>query len=383
VTQTAQKPWIGYGNNSKSFGAAFTAGQKCSFDVSFAADGQTASFVPEGGSAMSVGGGWSGEASGCSNLYLFACNDAKNKKPIYRSAARCYGLTIYQGGETPVRNFRPCVKDGQAALYDTVSGRIFYPVPAITAEEGAGPILDESAQSPIDTYLEYVETDGTQYIDTGVVGRSWTSAEFVETNLRPDSGGEECLLGAIGSASDSRFYMWYHGNTYTLGLGYGGSYWRPSLNDPTKPAAQWGEGYEDVYRLRCGDTTHARVSFAKGAQSFTAVNDTTGGWTLYSSLTHSGNVDTERNLYLFARNNNGTPDAFAKSRLYWMKLKQDGRLVRKFQPVRLKNGLVGLWDHVEGKTYLPKTSDGYITYFSDVGSEAEEMFFDPLVLILR
>ena len=117
--------------------------------------------------------------------------------------------------------------------------------------------------------------------------------------------------------------------------------------------------------------------------ALTAVNDTTGDRTLFSSRTLSGSVDTERNLYLFARNNNGTPDAFAKSRLYWMKLKQDGRCVRKFQPVRLKNGLVGLWDHVEGKTYLAKTSAGSLAYFSAVGPETEKMFFDPLVLILR
>jgi len=168
--QNSQQPWIGYGNNSKSFGSAFVAGTKYVFDVSFAAGSQTASLTPEGGSATTTSSTWSGEATGKGNLYLFACNDAKNKKPIYRSAAKCYGLTIYQNGDNvnPVRNFKPCVKDGQAALYDTVSQRIFYPIPAIPAAEGAGPILDESAQSPINAYLEYVETDGTQYIDTGM-----------------------------------------------------------------------------------------------------------------------------------------------------------------------------------------------------------------------
>ena len=385
ITETAQKPWIGYGNNSQSFGSAFVAGTKYAFDVSFTADGQTASFVPESGSTSTISTNWTDEASGQGNLYLFACNDAKNKTPIYRSAAKCYGLTIWQG-ETKVREFKPCVKDGQAALYDTVSGRIFYPVPAIPAEGNTGAVKEESARSPVDAYLEYVETDGTQYIDTEVVGRSWTSAEFIETNLRPNVGNgdvEECFLGAIGSDANSRFYMWYHAGKDTLGFGYGSSWWRPSMSNPATPAAKWDVGYEDVYRLYCGTTTHARVSFAKGAQSFTAIDDANRSRTLFSSRTLSDNVDTERNLYLFARNNNGTPDAFAKSRLYWMKLKQDGRLVRKFQPVRLKNGLVGLWDHIEGKTYLPKTSAGSLAYFSAVGSETEMMFFDPLVLIIR
>ena len=384
--QDSQQPWIGYGNNSQSFGSAFVAGTKYAFDVSFAAGEQTASFVPETGSALSISRTWSGEASGQGNLYLFACNDAKNKKPIYRSAARCYGLTIYQGGETPVRNFKPCVKDGQAALYDTVSGRIFYPVPAIPAEGNTGAIKEESALSPVDAYLEYVETDGTKYVDTGVVGKAGTVAEFIETNLRPNVGdgdGEECFLGARDSDATHRFFMWYHAAKDTLGLGYGSSYWRPSLSDPNTPAAKWSVDYEDVYRLHYGDTTHARVAFTKGAQSFTAVNDATGDRTLFSRRMLSDDIDTKQSLYIFARNNNGTADAFCKSRLYWMKLRQDGRYMRRFQPARLKNGLVGLWDHVEEKIHLPKTSTGAITYFSAVGTETESMSVAPLVITIK
>ena len=66
-----------------------------------------------------------------------------------------------------------------------------------------------------------------------------------------------------------------------------------------------------------------------------------------------------------------------------MKLRQDGKYVRKFQPVRLKNGLVGLWDHVEGKTYLPKTSTGGFAYFSAVGPEAESLFDPSLIIFVK
>ena len=383
VTETAQKPWIGYGNNTKSFGSAMATGTKYAFDVSFAAGAQSVSLVPEGGSDIGTTASWSGEASGCSNLYLFACNDAKNNKPIYRSAARCYGLTIYQGGETPVRNFKPCVKDGQAALYDTVSQRIFYPVPAIPAEGNAGAVKEESALSPVEAYLEYVETDGTQYIDTGVIGKAGTTAEFIETNLRPNGGAEECFLGAIGSDANSRFYMWYHGSINTLAFGYANLYWRPSLSNPATPAAQWGEGYEDVYRLYCNATNHARVAFSDGLQRIAIVNNTTGEWEVISERDIAGNIDTGRNLYLFANNSNGTAASFAKSRLYWLKLRQNGANARKFQPVRLKNGLVGLWDFVEEKVYLPKNASGGFATFSAVGPETQKMFNKGMVLILR
>ena len=385
VTETAQKPWIGYGNNTKSFGSAYAAGTKYSFDVSFAAGAQSVTLTLEGGSPTTTPQTWSGEASGKGNLYLFACNDAKNDKPIYRSAARCYGLAIYQGGETPVRNFKPCVKDGQAALYDTVSRRIFYPVPAIPAEGNTGAVTEESALSPVDAFLEYVETDGTQYIDTGVVGKAGTTAEFVEASLCDNQDVEECFLGAVTANWQSeRFYMWYHRTKFALGLGYAGEYWTPSLADPTAKVSDWNPATNpDAYPLSNGAQTHARVSFAAGAQKVLVVNDATGARTVVANWTIADDVNTGRNLYLFANNNNGTAASFAKSRLCWLKIWQDGSWVRKFQPVRLKNGLVGLWDFVEEKTYLPKTSTGGLAYFSAVGPEAGKLFNKGFVIIVR
>ena len=383
VTETAQKPWIGYGNNAQSFGSALDAGRKYAFDVSFAAGAQSFALTPDGGTTITTAREWSGDATGNGSLYLFACNDAKNGKPIYRSAARCYGLTIYQGGDSPVRNFKPCVLDGQAALYDTVSRRVFYPVPAIPAAGNTGAIKEESMRSPIDAYLEYVETDGTQFVDTGVIGKTGTTAEFLETNLRPNGGGEECFLGSVGSDANSRFYMWYHGGIDTLAFGYAGSYWRPSLSDPATPAAQWGAGYADVYRLYCNATNHARVAFSSGSQSVTLIDDATGARTTISERALSDNVNTAQNLYVFARNNNGTADSFARSRLHWLKIWQDGACIRKFQPARLKNGLVGLFDHAEGKFYLPQIADGSLAYFSTVGPKGEKLVASSFVFVVR
>ncbi len=383
VTEIAQKPWIGYGNYPQSFGSAYVAGQKYTFDVSFAAGSQPFTLTPEGGLPTTTTQSWQGDADGRGNLYLFACNDAKNGAPIYRSAARCYGLTIYQGGETPVRDFKPCVKDGQAALYDTVSQRIFYPIPAIPAEGNTGDVTEESANSEPEAFLEYVETDGTQYVDTGVVGKAGTSAEFIETNLRPNGGDEECFLGSIGSDSNSRFYMWYHGALDTLAFGYAGSYWRPSLGDPATPAEQWGAGYADVYRLYCNDTNHARVAFSAGSQTIAIFDDEAKTSAVISSRTLADDVNTGKNLYVFANNQNGTAASFARSRLYWLRLRQDGEPVRRFQPVRLRNGLVALWDSLGKKAYLPKSASGGYAAFSAVGPETDELVTPPFVMVVR
>ena len=388
IDQTEQYFWVGYGNNKEKWSSIGKAAVdvKYFFDISFVAGSQPFMLARDGGATTnSYTWTWADDASGCSNLYLFACNDAKNKKPIYRSAARCYGLTIYQGDETPVRNFKPCVKDGQAALYDTVSQRLFYPTPAIPAEGNTGAVMDESAQSPVAAYLQYVETDGTQYIDTGVIGMAGTTAEFIETTLCDNSSKEECFLGAVTANSDTeRFYMWYHRTRFALGLGYASSFWTPDRSNPTAIASDWDIATNpNAYGLPTGTTSHARVEFASGLQKVTIFDDATGGRTVVSQRTIAGDIDTAKNLYLFARNKNGTADSFAKSRFYWLKIKQGKTWIRRFQPVRLKNGLVGLWDYVEQKTYLPKTSAGGFVAFSAVGPETGKMLKAPLLIIIR
>lgn len=370
IDATARKPWLGYGNKAHSFGSYMVTGTKYTFDVSYADGSQTFSMTP--GNGMSANQTWAGAADGQGSLYLFACNDAANNSVLYPASARCYGLTLYQG-DTPVRVFRPCIKDGFVGLYDTLSGRVFFTTPRLPAKGYVGDVLPESLLSPVAAYLEYVETDGTLALDTGVAGRVGTVAEFRETNLCPKKDREECFLGACGPNNlTDRFYMWYHASAYTLGIGYGALYWRPSQ-----------PGSSSNYSLAYGDTTHARVSFAAGAQTVTIIDDATKARTTISEKTDATGVDTGHTLSLFARNNNGAYDSFCSTRFYYLKLWKDGTSVRVFQPVRLQNGLVALWDFVEGKAYCPRTASGSLAFFAAVGPETERISGFPFILTVR
>ena len=265
-----------------------------------------------------------------------------------------------------------------------MSQRIFYPVPAIPAEGNTGAVKEESVRFPIAAYLEYVETDGTQYIDTGVVGKSGTTAEFIEVSLCSKSSDVEYFLGAKGSEDNSRFFMWYHRNHFVLGLGYGSENWTPSIANPTEKVEKWDpQENPDAYRLPNGRINHVRVAFSGGSQKVVSIDDATGTKTTVADRAISGGMDTAQNLYAFACNNNGTPTDFAKSRLYWLTLRQNGNYIRKFQPVRLKNGLVGLWDIVNEITYLPKSASGGYATFSAVGPESEKIFVKSLMLLVR
>ena len=322
----------------------------------------TAAFSATNSAGVSTGtvtvdgiGPWSTTFTGLNtgrSLYVFANNHGNG--PAGKSKTRCYGLKIYQGPEDGgnmvlVRDFQPCFHNGRAGLYDAVSKEIFYSI------SGTDLVCDENSNVP-DEFIEYVESQGPlaeadgqkpAYIDTGIIGQSGITIEFKEKNLfsRPRTE-EECVIGARSDAN-TRFFMWYHASGYSLGLGYGGTYWRPVTTDPTK-AGKWNDA--NLYPLNYGDTTHARVSFAAGSQTFTAINDETGAEKVWTSLSDASTVNTGRSLYLFARNNNGTPDDFSSSRIYFLKIWQGNDLVRDFRPC-LKNGVAGLYDAVSSNIF--------------------------------
>ena len=242
----------------------------------------------------------------------------------------------------------------------------------------------------MDCYVDYVETDGKVFIDTGVIGKAATTAEFKETSMQK-STSEEAFLASYGGSSDdvSRCFMWYHAWGYNVGLGYG-TYYRPKKNDAYTDAANSAD--PDVYMLNPGDTTHARVSFAVGSQTFTVIDDATGVETLYSSKAVSTDVDTGRTLYLFAKHDSdaGAPSSTAASRFYYLKIWQgdsDGsnmQPVRDFRPVKLTNGLVVLWDFVNDVPYVPKSTTAPYNYtpFPVVGPDGAPIR-DGIIMILR
>ena len=356
-----------------------TVGVTNSFDVTFADGSQTM----EWNGTQVLNATTAGTVDTGNNLCLFSTSHWR-----WRSQARCYGLQIWQDGRL-VRDFKPCLVDGRGMLYDAVTESIYRPSPDIPASR-VGKIVLSGEEKPVQ-YVDYVETDGKVFIDTGVIGKAATTAEFKETSMQKASGTEECFLGSYGGSSDdvSRCFMWYHGWNATVLLGYGKSY-RPKKNDPYTDAENGAD--PDVYKLPKNTTTHARVSFAVGSQTFTVIDDATGTETLYSSKTGSTNVDTGRNLYLFAKNDSdaGTPKTPAASRFYFLKLWQgdaDGsnvQLVRNFRPVKLTNGLVVLWDFVEKKAYLPQstTAPYDCTTFPVVGPDGAEIR-DGLMIIVR
>ena len=320
-----------------------TAGQKYSFDVSYAAGSQTIDLdgerIFDETSAASIDTGY--------NIFLFAVNNKGN--PLYEAPARCYGLKLWQDG-TLVRDFKPCVKDGKGMLWDEVTQTLYRPFLNVPATfDNVGAITGIGDAKPV-SYLEYIETDGTQYVDTEVIGRSGTKAEadMAWLTLGDDFG----LLDARGndgtSANNTRILM-IHSHQSCMSLGYG--VWIQNK----------GNGLTYITGTRYTITSDLRA----GSQTLVVNGDT-----VYAG-TSAATYDTGYNLYLFANNLAGAVYNRSHVRLYGLKIWQDGELVRDFRPVLLDSGFAALWDKVSEQVFVPSmpfSATGRVTHKFNSGT---------------
>ncbi|MBR4170051.1 MAG: hypothetical protein IKR48_00205, partial [Kiritimatiellae bacterium] len=314
---------------------AITRGTRYAFDVSYAVGSQTIDIngerIMEAHSDATVDSG--------GNLYLFAANRGNTQPAYYNAHARCYGLKIWQDGIL-VRDFKPCVKDGWAMLYDTETRALYCPVPLIPAKGNVGAYQPTGEEKP-EYYLDWVDTDGTQYIDTGVTARDGTAAEFEMEWKQFAYSSDWEFLGARTSGN-RRFLMW-HVVKNALSYGYN-SFWYP---DSRNPAATVGGDNANKVLAVANHKYHVSTALDNGSQVITA-----DGTTIVNRTDTDG-VNAGCNLYIFADDKAGTAQFFCQARLYWLKIWQDGFIMRDFRPVLLDNGWAALWDARHNEIYSP------------------------------
>ena len=344
--------WLGYVGTGTYPSVAMTTNRVYAFDVTFAKGSQT--FTLDGVDVHS--GSVDAEVDTGLNLMLFSGVGR------FHSAARCYGLKLWQGDSDGsnmqlVRDFKPCVVDGKAMLYDEVSQSVFKPTPDIPASGNTGKVILSGDEKPV-AFVEYVESDRTQFVDTGVIGKSGTAVDMELAFL--ESADKGFLDARRGS---SRYYLFHNGSSRAM-IGYGNWYYVP------KTEGIMTQTTADGFVMTLKRKYHAESSLATDVQTVKIDG------TLLLNDTKSDSVDTGYNMYLFACNQDGAPTYAGKSRLYWLKLYQNGNLVRDFKPVRLKNGLVVLWDFVEKKAYPAQSvnAPGNYTFFSAVGPEGDAIY---------
>ena len=298
------------------------------------------------------------------SLTLFALNgtsDGSDGRTDY-SSIRLYSAKIWDGDEL-LRDFAPCVaSDGRAGLYDSVTRRMFYMEsaasgdPEVSLDTNVGGCTNSLALASMDApdkLLDYIESDGVQdYFDTGVLGNAGVKMEAVMSWVEVPSdaifiGSRKADTGS-GEGHEFRFFPYNYwvnpnGNVSSHRFSYGHHVWS-AVKDGAGVPATAGVKYK------------IETTMENGSQTISVSEQNAGVWEEVASQTESEAyaIDTDLPMYLFARNMDGVADAFAKARVYslklWTKSGDEYVLARDLVPAKAC-GKVLLYDNVTKSFY--------------------------------
>ena len=171
------------------------------------------------------------------------------------------------------------------------------------------------------TRVEYIESTGTQWLNTNVVGKTGVSAtiDFEFTSISAEA------INILGSKKENiRIYMPHYNSGFYIGYG-----------DAVKlnKTAAVGERHQMTISLLAGQQS----VYLDGQQIYTGANTTT-----YNSTLH---------MYLFGLNSDEAPAYLASIKLYACQIYDDDTLVCDYIPCRNPDGEAGLYDMVGGRFY--------------------------------
>lgn len=297
---------------------------------------------------------------GSSNLTIFGMNTggtvANNARMNF------YSCEIYDNG-TLIRSFIPCKNpSGTIGLYDIVnskfytnvgSGGTFTAGPEVPKSTGininclgsnkvvdiddvqlqelskdtewifqyvAGPLLPDGY-----TQLEYIQSSGSQYINTGFKPNQDTKISI--TVDFPLSRTTWLYGGRTSAGSNSLGFLCEDGSRYRFD-------YASSVNALTvKPT---GKFTIDSDKNKC---------YINGELVFTAT---------YKTFT------SPVNMYIFNNNNNGSLSGGSSAKLYNCSIYDNGVLIRSFIPCKNASGTVGLYDSVNNQFYQNAGSGTFI-----------------------
>lgn len=262
------------------------------------------------------------------------------------NAVRLFGVTSNEGytgaangiyklyrckmhnGDTVYRDFIPCKNaSGTIGLYDLVGGE-FYTTP--TAAEAVA--LPEGY-----TQVEYLQSSGTQYINTNFKPDGETTVNIVfQTSSAPDNLND--TLPVYGAATD------YNSNAF--------EFWTLSGGFATY-------GSQD-YKSNLGITTGKKHTVSQ-AKNVLTVDGTSYTFTKQT-------FTAPYSLLLFATHRSGGIKICASAanlKIYSCKIYNNGTLVRNFVPVKNSSGALGLYDTVNGAFYT-NAGSGTFTAGADI-----------------
>ena len=328
--------WVnnsGAGRNANVSGAANMPPVGSPFEVEVTSKvGRLEQKLTVGGTTTTASNSdWTGGWSYDKTLYLAALHH-RNTAGYYNTNhnVRIFSAQIYDGDKL-IRDYLPCRRksDNKPGLYDLVEGKFY--TNALTGEFTLGTDYDVTSENIPGKYqqVEYLESTGTQYIDTKY---KFQQNDSVEIKVAPQSDGDKAIFGSyedggigceLGTLNNQ-----FRGNIGSAGTGYD---------------YQKGETY--TLELRSGKWYCGTVGFG-----------------------NTKNTTATINSFLFARNY-GNDRKTVSVKLYSASVKRNGSIIRNFIPCyRKADGKPGLYDGITGE------------FFTNLGT-GEFKTGDPVIIL--
>ena len=256
------------------------------------------------------------------------------------SVMRLYDFKIYDN-ETLIRSFVPCYRksDNKPGVYDIVNG-MFYTNARTTGEFLLGNInvlkLPKEYQE-----VEYLESTGTQYIDTGVIPQANSRTKI---KLEFTSSTQTQYAGFFGAqVDDSNTYGYTFSNVAGNAIKFKGS--KNYMGGPTF-------AINVSYEIDC------------------SINTFNINGTNYTN-TDTWSKTMDESIYIFTRNSAGVAmsSTFTTGRLYYFMQYEGDALIRDYIPCyRKSDNIPGLYDLVNNVFYT-NAGTGTFLVGADVNKE--------------
>ena len=255
------------------------------------------------------------------NIYLFALNNTGTSVNEYFGYGKIYNYKHKRNGVL-VRDFIPVLDwDMTPCMYDKVSGQLFY-------NEGTGTFTYGREIH----YVDYLESTGIEYIDTGITGKTGVKAFIDFEWLNGNIGNDRYVIAA--STSSTRTYFGTYQSKWMFGNG---------------PYIQ-AEGIQENVRY------NAEISWLLD-NSYVDIN----GNRIITSTT-TGEVNTNLTLWLFSRNQGYFQAGWSSViKMYSCKIYEVNTLVRDYKPAIDENGVGFMFDRVT-HTIFDNAGTGYFKY---------------------
>ena len=241
-----------------------------------------------------------------------------------KAAFRLFACRIYEA-DVLVHDFVPCLWNGSYGLRDVKTGSFRLPT---LASGGSDLTAGGDIQEGDDPYLQ---SDGTQFIDTRYYATSNTCVEIDVALINTNTGKDQYLFGVGWDSGVNPLYIGMYVGSSSGSLGW--NFMRGGGN--------WGG-------VGVATTTDRRVYTFDGYNNRVKVRRFNRSLVDKAMDTDHADAVTPQTMTVFGYRNGGlNATSLTAMKLYGMKIYESGELVRNFVPCR-KGGAPGLYDTCSG-----------------------------------